>query len=237
MTNKQFLEDQAHAWEEIREWAQEAEGNQLIPTQPGGSWDGPGSSLDSTEALRDALSAMLHRLGVKTMLDMACGDWNWMRLVDLGSIEYTGWDVDPGRIARCRYRIGIGDFTAIDRPNVHFEQVNVLTADETMLSEWDLVLARDFFAHLPNAYVLEIVQKLRKGGSQWLLASTYPTATNDFVYDPSKYAWNGYMEHPINLSAEPFNLRIKDMIEEEPGPGGVLTNQRILGLFDLSAGR
>lgn len=237
MTAKQFLEDQAHAWEEIREWAQESETNPLIPTRPGGSWDGPGSSLDGTEGLRDALSAMLHRLGVTTMLDMACGDWNWMRLVDLGSIEYTGWDVDPGRIERCRHRIGIGDFTAIDRPNVHFEQINALTVDENMLSEWDLVLARDFFAHLPNNYVLEIVQKLRHGNNQWLLASTYPTATNDFTYDPSKYAWNGYMEHPVNLSAEPFNLHIKEMIEETAGPGGVLTEQRILGLFDLSVGR
>lgn len=229
-----FLKDQAHAWEEIREWAQEGEDNPLVPMQPGGSWDGPGSSLAGTEAMREGVSALLQRLKPVTMLDMACGDWNWMRFVDLTGIEYTGWDVDPGRIARCRYRIGIGDFTNDDRPNTHFEQVNALTVDPTMLGGWELVLARDFFAHIPPNYILEIISKLKAGDVRWLLASTYPNCSdNRFKYDPSQYAWNGYMEHPVNLEIDPFLLRKVDSIPELPGPGGVLTEHHELALFDL----
>lgn len=229
-----FLEAQARAWEEIREWAQEAEESSFVTTRPGGSWDGPGSSLDCTERLRDELQAMLARLNVHTMLDVACGDWNWMRLVDLTGIEYTGWDVDPGRIARCRYRIGIGDFTSTDRPNTHFEQVNALEADANLLSEYDLVLARDFLPHLPNGHIQEFLGKLTRGGSQWLLASTYPhVEDNTFTYDPTQYAWNGYMEHPINLEIPPFNMRKVDAIVEESGPGGVIAQHHELGLFAL----
>lgn len=231
--NATFIETQAHAWEEIREWAQEAEAQPLIPVQPGGSWDGPGSSVEGTKRLVSVLPALLRQIGVTSMLDMACGDWNWMRLVDLGRIEYTGWDVDPGRIERCRERLNTADFASLDRPNAQFEQVNVLTVDPVLLGGWDLVLARDFFAHLPNDYVLEIVQKLRAQESIYLLASTYPNATNDFVYDPSQYAWDGYMEHPVNLETEPFLLRKVDAIPEEYGPGGVLTEYHELGLFEL----
>jgi hypothetical protein len=231
-----FVQDQARAWEEIREWAQEAESQPLIPVQPGGSWDGPGSALAATQPVIDALPALLARLGVLTMLDLACGDWNWMRYVDLGDIEYTGWDVDPGRIARCNYRIGIGDFTTVDRPNVHFEQVNALTAEPDQLSEWDLILARDFFAHLPTGHVMELVSKIKRGSNQWLLASTYPHCSdNTFVYNPAEYAWNGYMEHPINLEIEPFTLHKVDSIVETPGPGGVLTEYHELGLFQVGS--
>lgn len=103
------------------------------------------------------------------------------------------------------------------------------------MGNFDLVLARDFFAHIPDGFVLEIVQKLKGGGTTWLLASTYPHATNDFTYNPSEFAWNGYMEHPVNLEAEPFRLRKLDRIVEEPGPGGVITEYHELGLFDLEA--
>jgi SAM-dependent methyltransferase len=224
-----FIEQQAHAWAEIREWAQEAEKQPLIPTAKGGSWDGPGSSLDCTDQLFRVLPGLLKRLGVCLMLDVGCGDWNWMRLVDLTGIEYTGWDVDPGRIARCRYRINIGDFTTLDRPNVVFDEVNILTVDEVPLC--DLILCRDVLAHLPTGHIQAVLQKFRASGSEWLLASTYPGADNAFEYNPSEYAWNGYMEHPVDLEAAPFNLEKIDAIPEQPGPGGVINQPHELGLF------
>lgn len=227
MTN--FIEQQAHAWAEIREWAQEAEAQPLIPTEKGGSWDGPGSSLDCTDNLFRVLPGLLHRLNVSMMLDVGCGDWNWMRLVDLTGIEYTGWDVDPGRIARCRARVAIGDYTSVDRPNVMFEEQNILTVDE--LYAYDLILCRDLLAHLPTGHISAVLQKFQMSGSEWLLASTYPGADNEFTYNPSQYAWNGYMEHPVDLEAEPYNLEKIEAIPEVSGPGGVLTVPHELGLF------
>jgi len=224
-----FIEQQAHAWVEIREWAQEAAQQPLIPTQPGGSWDGPGSSLDNTDQLFRMLPGLLHRLGVTFMLDVGCGDWNWMRLVDLTGIEYTGWDVDPGRIAKCRARVGIGDYTSLDRPNTLFEEVNVLTVEE--VEAYDLILCRDVLAHLPTGHIQAVLQKFQASGSEWLLASTYPGADNAFTYDPSQYAWNGYMEHPVDLEQPPFNLHKVEAIPEESGPGGVLRMPHELGLF------
>jgi hypothetical protein len=226
-----FVEQQANAWSEIREWAQEAERMPLVPTRPGGSWDGPGASLDCTEHLRHALPEMLEKLDVLTMLDVACGDWNWMRLVDLAQIEYTGWDVDPGRIERCQWRVTHGDFGSLERPNAQFEVMNMLTVPE--IGYYDLILCRDFLGHLTNDYISTVLLKFTTSSTPWLLATTYPHATNDFVYDPNQFAWLGYMERPVNLEAPPFSLEKVGRIEEDPGPGGVLTEYRELGLFKI----
>jgi hypothetical protein len=154
-----------------------------------------------------------------------------MRLVDLGDIEYTGWDVDPGRIERCEWRIKHGDFGTVNRPNAVFECVNALTVPE--IPYYDVILMRDFLGHLPNDHIAAVLAKAVKGGSTWLLASTYPDADNEFTYRPEEYAWAGYMEHPVNLEAYPFNLSKASAIAEDAGPGGVLTERRELGLFQI----
>lgn len=227
-----FVEDQARAWSEIREWAEQAEAHPLIPTQPGGSWDGPGASVGCTKTLRDQLPQLLNYLGVITMLDAACGDWNWMRMVNLSGIKYTGWDVDPGRVERCRQRVAMGDYMGEERPAVVFEQVNLLTVEQ--VPRFDLILCRDFLGHLTNDYICAVLDKFMASGTQWLLATTYPDSTNQFVYDPNAYAWAGYMERPVNLEEPPFSLRKVQAVQEDPGPGGVLTEQRELGLFPLA---
>jgi hypothetical protein len=227
-----FIEAQAHAWSEIREWAEEAEAHPLIPLQPGGSWDGPGASVNCTEGLREELPRLLYDLGVQTMLDAACGDWNWMQMINLHGIHYTGWDVDPGRIRKCAERAGQvtlerGPYLAPPR----FVVNNMLTVE--VVPHFDLILCRDFLGHLTNDYISGVLDKFQASGSQWLLATTYPESDNEFTYNPDNYVWLGYMEHPVNLEEPPFSLRKLQSIQEAPGPGGVLTVPRELGLFPL----
>ncbi len=47
------------------------------------SRSGQGSELAATENLRAYLPELFERLNVRTFLDAPCGDWNWMREVDL----------------------------------------------------------------------------------------------------------------------------------------------------------
>ena len=51
--------------------------------------------MAATVSLRAYIPELFARLGVKTFLDSPCGDWNWMRLVDLKGIQYIGADVVP----------------------------------------------------------------------------------------------------------------------------------------------
>ena len=59
------------------------------------SVSGVGSGSDQTEGVISELPGVLEELEVATLLDVPCGDFNWMRAVDLGHVEYTGADIVP----------------------------------------------------------------------------------------------------------------------------------------------
>src|SRR5271157_5357504 len=52
------------------------------------SVSGPGSTLEATKFLQRALPELIHEYGIKTMLDIPCGDGNWISQVDLGLERY-----------------------------------------------------------------------------------------------------------------------------------------------------
>jgi hypothetical protein len=65
------------------------------------SRSGSGSNLANTEALRSALPGLFESLGVRSLLDLPCGDWAWMRTVDLTGLDrYIGGDIVPELIER-----------------------------------------------------------------------------------------------------------------------------------------
>ena len=69
------------------------------------SASGPGSGLAETARIREALPNLLREHGVKSMLDLPCGDFFWMKEVDLGDVDYAGADIAPALIeANQQYR-------------------------------------------------------------------------------------------------------------------------------------
>ena len=63
------------------------------------SVSGWGSELRNTEQIIRELPGFLRRFGITSMLDVPCGDFNWMRFVDLDGIDYIGADIVPDLIA------------------------------------------------------------------------------------------------------------------------------------------
>src|SRR5690606_21776324 len=57
------------------------------------SLSGAGASLWETRELRQRLPLLLQDLGVTSLLDAGCGDFNWMQHVDLGIDAYIGVDL------------------------------------------------------------------------------------------------------------------------------------------------
>jgi len=58
-----------------------------------GPRSGEGSSMLAADAIRTSLPAMPKARGICSMLDLPCGDWQWMSTFDLGDIDYTGADI------------------------------------------------------------------------------------------------------------------------------------------------
>jgi hypothetical protein len=151
------------------------------------SHSGRGSELGATESLRLYLPRLLEELHVHTFLDAPCGDWNWMRAVDLSNVEYIGADVVPEVIARNQRRYQSG--------NVKFIVAD-LTKDA--LPPSDLILCRDCWVHLSFQDIANILENFRRSGAKYLLTSNSPHVKEN------KNKFSGLDWRHLNLCIEPF---------------------------------
>lgn len=179
------------------------------------SKSGSGSTLSATVKLRAALPELFERLAIESVLDIPCGDFNWMRHTDLtidgantrcgvcddvdriceeceffndeSSVKYIGADIVPEMIEANRRAYG--------KPGVSFEVLDLLT---DQLPKCDLVICRDCLVHLPYADVMRAMENICKSGAKYVLTTTFPLHGNGPV------ELGGWF--PINLQAEPFEL-------------------------------
>lgn len=192
-----FISIQSRAWSRYRHLKSAEE-----------SRSGPGSWMCATTEIRAWLPQVFARYRIASVLDAPCGDWNWMQHVELGQLtSYTGWDVEQENVKENTARFG-------DRSEVNFAMVNLLTVER--IPHFDLILCRDFLAHLPNQYIIEVLEKFRASGSRYLITNNYVGASNDqscpldsgHAVGPRgrKEKLPGYYYRPVNIEAEPFAL-------------------------------
>ena len=120
------------------------------------SRSGGGSSVAQTHTIRTALPSICRDLGVHSLLDVPCGDFNWMQHVDLTDTEYIGADIVPPLIALNIERYG--------NPRRSFIVLDLVT---TVSPKVDLVFCRDLFVHLPFRDVARALHNIQRSGANW----------------------------------------------------------------------
>lgn len=178
------------------------------------SVSGYGSSLENTKEIRVALPEIFSEYGIKTFTDVPCGDWNWMRGVDLTGIDYLGLDVVEGQIKANQKKF----------PGVAFRLFNLVN---DIPRKSDLILCRDLLFHLPDEMIHLAISNLKQSGSKWLLTTTTPTLKrNKDLKTLKTVGWRA-----INLQLPPFNLPSPVMsIQENDSPA---CRGRTVALYDL----
>ncbi|MBX2972968.1 MAG: class I SAM-dependent methyltransferase [Flavobacteriales bacterium] len=181
------------------------------------SVSGTGSELRQTGALVVALPGLLKEFGITSMLDVPCGDMNWMKEVPMDGIRYIGGDIVEKLIQANRER-----FAA--RPELEFRVMDLL---KDPLPACDLVLVRDCMVHLPLADIATALHRIKASGSRYLLATTFTRHAGN--RDIRMGDWR-----PVNLEAAPFNLpaplrTIDEHCEEAEGR----YSDKAMGLWDL----
>jgi SAM-dependent methyltransferase len=152
------------------------------------SRSGSGSTLEQTKTIRAAIPQLLRDLGVRSVLDIPCGDHHWMKEVPLEGIQYTGMDIVPAMVERNQRVYGSGGRTFL---------MGDLVRDP--LLKVDLILSRDAFSHLLHGDILGALQNIRRSGSTYLLTTTYAERTKNDELD--RFGWR-----PLNLQLSPFHL-------------------------------
>jgi hypothetical protein len=152
------------------------------------SVSGHGSVLEQTRVIIDELPKIVADFGVKTMLDIPCGDFNWMKTVDLDGVHYTGADIVEELIRENKQNY--------ESRNVDFRRLNLL-ADE--LPQVDLIFCRDCLVHFSLADIRKALQTVCRSGSGYLLTTTF--TEHERNEDILTGQWR-----EINLALEPFSF-------------------------------
>lgn len=178
------------------------------------SVSGQGSSLEETEAVRAALPALIGELGIKSLLDVPCGDFFWMGALDL-DVDYTGGDIVPDLVSRNQAKYGSA--------RRRFMRVD-LTADA--LPRVDLVFVRDCLPHLAASEVRKAIANIRRSGATYLMTTTFDRDTDNPDIPTGMF-------RAINLELAPFSLgKPLRLIDERcPTPG---YGDKKLGLWRVS---
>jgi SAM-dependent methyltransferase len=161
------------------------------------SVSGAGSALEQTQVIINKLPELFDDFGIKSMLDIPCGDFNWMKNVDLKGVNYIGADIVEEIIKENK--------SNSHRGNISFQKLN-LAADE--LPKVDLIFCRDCLVHFSFGDIRNALQNICRSDSSYLLTTTFTARPGN--HDIMTGQWR-----PINLELEPFSLPKPTLIIDE----------------------
>ena len=149
---------------------------------------GPGSELTATQTLIPQLNKLLDEYKINSILDIPCGDFNWMRHVDLKGHIYIGVDIVSELIESNiqKYKNGEIDFKVLN-----------LTSDKLPCA--DLILCRDGLVHFSYKEIFKALRQIKQSGTKYLLTTTFNRFPTN--YDITTGEWR-----PLNLQLKPFNF-------------------------------
>jgi hypothetical protein len=179
------------------------------------SVSGGGSEMQNTKVIRKELPVLIQKFNIKSILDLPCGDYNWMKSVDLCGTSYIGADIVEPLVEKNKELYNQIDFRLLD-----------LTKD--ILPKVDLIFVRDCLGHLSNDNVLLALKNCKESGSKYLLATSFTKW--DFNPDIEDGGWKC-----INLMISPFNLNPIYLINEDCQEGFPHYNDKCMILFQLNS--
>jgi 2-polyprenyl-3-methyl-5-hydroxy-6-metoxy-1,4-benzoquinol methylase len=124
-------------------------------------------------------------MGTRTLVDVGCGDFNWMKEIQL-PCAYIGVDVVPEVIEanKAKYESDSRKFYLLD-------------ATSQPVPQGDTVLCREILIHLSFADTARVIENIRRSGAVFFMASNETGATynHDILSGGHR---------PLNLLVAPF---------------------------------
>jgi len=126
------------------------------------SISGPGSDLNQTRKIIAELPLLLKELDIQSILDIPCGDFNWMKFVDLHGLKYIGADIVSDLIEQ--------NTKLYEKGDVRFQKIDLINDS---LPEVDLIMVRDCFVHLSLSDIRNALSNVCKSQAKYLLTTTF----------------------------------------------------------------
>ena len=186
----------ASKWSDVGVWHKEI-----------GYWQsasGPGSALNVASDTLKLIESTISKHNITSILDLGCGDWNWMQKLTLDKITYEGWDAGKSIIK--------SNTENYSNSNITFYRKDIITEEYPKV---DLVICRDVLFHLPIEDGARVVEKIKASGAKYLISTSYNDVEKNTIITKSLNNVDGFVFYTINLLIEPFNLRNNLAISSE----------------------
>jgi len=149
------------------------------------SRSGPTSTVERSRELRESFPELIKSLGIESILDCGCGDWNWMCHLSL-DVSYIGVDIVRPLIETLQ--------TTYSKDNIVFQQMDV-TKDPPETA--DLWLARDLLGILDYNGIRGFIEKFLESKSLYLAITSVETEQENTDGVPG-------LRRPIDIFMPPF---------------------------------
>jgi len=183
----------------------------------GASVSGEGSDDIQTLQIRKYLPILIEQYNIITMLDLPCGDFNWMKDVNLKLEHYIGGDIVEDIIQQ-----NIHKYSNSKR---EFKKLNIID-DE--LPQADLLFCRDCLVHLSYQDINKSIENIKSSGIKYLMATTFPDCEEN--KDITTGDWR-----ILNLEKVPFNFpKPLFLLNENCTEGEGTYKDKSIGLWEVS---
>lgn len=152
------------------------------------SISGSGASIEQTREIIKELPNVLKELKIKTILDLPCGDFHWMKEVNLGTERYVGADILEQLISANQEKYG--------NENREFISLD-LTIDD--LPEADLIFCRDCLVQLSYKNIKKVFKNIKRSNIKYIMTTTF--TNHNINRDIATGEWR-----TLNFERPPFNL-------------------------------
>lgn len=151
------------------------------------SISGTGSTIANTSQIRKSIPLLLKKFNIQSILDLPCGDFNWMQRIDLSDIYYTGADLIQDLVEKNK---------RYEKENISFLTLNLL---EDKLPSCDLILVRDCLVHLSFEDLEKAIANIKRSKCVYLLTTSF------IGHLKNENIQTGYWR-PLNLQGPPVNF-------------------------------
>ncbi len=156
------------------------------------SYSGPGSVANSiqTNNLILELQKFFKENDIKNVLDAPCGDCAWIKKIFETDINYTGIDIVEDLINQNK-------LTFNSNLNIKFYCEDL--TEYKNFNNYDFILLRDFFIHLPLKMINKILKNLKNSNCRFFAFNNYESANINKEISIGQH-------RKINILKDPFNL-------------------------------
>lgn len=151
------------------------------------SLSGPGSSLENTEILIRELPNIFKKYNIKTMFDIPCGDFFWMKnVINNTDISYIGGDIVEDLVIKNK-----------EKYNCNFVKFDI--CKDKIPDNIDLIFIRDLFVHFRYNDINLALDNIKKSKVKYIMTTTFINRKNSEL--PYNNPWR-----PLCFFNSPFNF-------------------------------